>query len=346
MRRLFLASLLGLAHGVSDGAAGLLLGSLSLGLELREVGALSALYFLLAFGGQPAAGLLVDRLGRPRAAALAGLLLGGAALLLVRWPFIAVTLAGVGSAMFHVGGGALALCATQGRAVGPGLFAAPGVAGLAIGGVLAATNHFVTWPFLVLSTSLGVAIACLELPPLPYPRRRDEPVFETHDLVMLTLLTAIALRSAVWNTFQLLLAGNLALLFGVGLAAAIGKALGGLLADWLGWRRWTVGALLAAAALLTFADERPAALLVGVALLQSATPAALAATGQMLPRQPATAAGLALGLAIVLGGLPFVGGLGQTMNAPPVVALLTILAAIGFWIAARPAQAMLRSSSG
>src|SRR3954463_15126733 len=116
--------LLGLAHGVADGSVGMQLGHLPGTQSLARVGLLVLLYNLLAFGGQALAGALADRLGRargrprggprrPRGAVLAGLLLHCAALLLCgRFLEVAVVLAGLGSAAFHVGGGALALCAT------------------------------------------------------------------------------------------------------------------------------------------------------------------------------------------------------------------------------------------
>ncbi|HWQ14760.1 MAG TPA: hypothetical protein VNL77_18320, partial [Roseiflexaceae bacterium] len=74
-RNLQSAALLGIAHGLGDGAAGYLLGGLARSMLLADVALLVLLYNALAFGGQPLAGMLVDRAGRPRAAALAGLLL-------------------------------------------------------------------------------------------------------------------------------------------------------------------------------------------------------------------------------------------------------------------------------
>src|SRR5262245_39811343 len=168
MRRLALPLILGLAHGVADGAAGLLLGGLPHMMTLERVALLVLLYNALAFGGQPLLGLAADRLGQPRTAALAGLLLLAAALLVGQQPIAAVVLAGLGSAAFHIGGGALALCATQGRAAGPGLFPAPGVVGLAAGGALAASGYIAPWPFLLPLLVLAVALARIELPALPY----------------------------------------------------------------------------------------------------------------------------------------------------------------------------------
>ncbi|MFL5803996.1 MAG: MFS transporter [Roseiflexaceae bacterium] len=400
MRRLILPLILGLAHGIADGAAGLLLGGLPRAMPLERVALLVLLYNALAFGGQPLLGLLADRLGRPRAAALFGLLLlAGALLLAERQPQLAVALAGLGSAAFHIGGGALALCATKGRATGPGLFAAPGVVGLAAGGALAASGYTTPWPFLLPLLALTVVIGRLQLPALPYamttdhrPPTADQPdarpktrdttpersdwrpaeqrtknreqrvdglrttgyglrttdeaqsaiynlqsaIPEGHDIVMLVLLTGIALRSAVWTSLQFLFEGRYETLLMMALAAAIGKIVGGVLADRLGWRRWAIGALLLAAPLLALGGRNMFLLLPGVALLQSATPAALAMTWRLLPRQPALAASLGLGLAIAIGGIPTLGGLGPALGAPPILIGVLLAAALALWWALRP----------
>jgi FSR family fosmidomycin resistance protein-like MFS transporter len=333
MRRLLLPLLLGLTHGVSDGAAGFLLGHLPYTQSLQQVGLLVLLYNGLAFGAQPLAGWLADYFRRPRLVALLGLPLMGLALIIGRaQPVWAVALAGLASALFHVGGGALALCATRGRAAGPGLFAAPGVVGLALGGALALAQPWLIWPFLGLLILCGAGIALLDPPALPYAEPRDEPLFESHDWIMLALLAAIALRSAVWSTLQYLMQGNVQVVILLAVAAALGKVMGGWLADRFGWRRWTLGALLAAAVLLTVAGQNLIALAVGVALLQSATPAALAAMFRQMPRYPATASGLALGFAIALGGLPMMGGYVRMLGSPWALGVMAVVAGLVFWI--------------
>jgi FSR family fosmidomycin resistance protein-like MFS transporter len=242
-----------------------------------------------------------------------------------------VVLAGIGSAAFHVGGGALALCATKGRAVGPGLFAAPGVIGLAIGGALAIGGQRPLLLFLVPLIVAIIVIAAVHLPALPYATPEKEPIFEDHDLIMLVLLAGIALRSAVWSVTQAALAARLDLILAMAVAAAAGKALGGVLADRIGWRRWTFGALIIAAPLLSLSGENLAALLTGIALLQSATPTALAATGRLLPRRPGLASGLVLGLAIAAGGLPTIFDLGLRLYQPFALLSITLAAACAFW---------------
>jgi MFS transporter, FSR family, fosmidomycin resistance protein len=342
VKRWLLPTTLGLAHGVADGAAGLLLGRLPRTFALGEVALLVLLYNVLAFGCQPVVGLLTDHWRRPRWVALGGLALLAAGLLTSPWsPVAAVALIGLGSAAFHVAGGALALCALPGRATGAGLFAAPGVFGLALGGYLAITTSVPLWPCLALLALLAAAVAALGEPPLPYTALSGEPVFERHDLIMLVLLAGIALRSLVWTTLQYVFAARVDALVLLALAATIGKLLGGVLADRFGWRRWTLLALGGAAALLTAGQGSFALTLVGVGLLQSATPAALAATLRLLPRQPAAAAGLGLGLAIAAGGLPLMLGLGGPLAAPPMLLAISVAAggaclAALTWLRARP----------
>lgn len=330
--------LLGLTHAVSDGAAGWLLGDLAHGMPLAQLGILVLIYNVLAFGAQPLAGLLADHWQRPRLAAATGLGCMVAALLAAPFDaWAAVVLAGTGSALFHVGGGGLALCVTPQQASGPGLFAAPGVIGLALGGA-AAVAGVPARPALALALlALAGIVARHALPPLPYAARQPEAqhTLETHDWIMMALLAAIALRSAVWSAFQYVQDGQTEVLVGLALAAALGKVAGGFLADRFGWRRWTLAALLAAIPLLALGSRTPAWLYLGVALLQSATPAMVAMLAASLPRLPATAAGLAFGLAIALGGLPALAGAAPFLAAPPGLILLILLAVGLVWVNGR-----------
>lgn len=327
-----LAIVLGLAHGMADGSAGLQLGVLARTMSLRDVALFVLLYNVLAFAGQPLVGLLVDRLNRPRLAAVGGLALHCCALVCsVRYPALGVTFAGLGSAAFHVGGGSLAIAVMRGRASGIGLFAGPGVLGLAIGGALAISGFTAVWlltiPLIILAGVLGYSSFPAEMA----RSTDDEPLFEGHDLVMMALLAGIALRSAVWTTFQFVFDGRYEMLLAMACAAAIGKVAGGFLADRIGWRRWVIGALALSAPLMLGGQRSVWLLLPGVALLQSTTPVCLAAAARMLPRYPATATGLVLGLAVAAGGVPALVGLNAHMAVPEVLTGATLVAALAIW---------------
>ena len=139
-------SLLGLMHGFSDCISGYLIGTLDSGNDLLHTGMLILLYNLLAFGGQLPAGMIVDNKSKPKI-----FILGSALLVIVGFffgginPILAIVLAGVGSAFFHVSGGMVALTGAPGKASGAGIFAAPGVIGLATGGYLAIIGFEMAW---------------------------------------------------------------------------------------------------------------------------------------------------------------------------------------------------------
>jgi FSR family fosmidomycin resistance protein-like MFS transporter len=240
----------------------------------------------------------------------------GLALLMANQPLLAVTLAGLASAIFHVGGGTLALGATPDRATGPGVFAAPGVIGLACGGVLAATGHFNPEIFLALLAIIGIGFGVMSRSSSMARSQPKTSVFEDHELIVAVILAAIAIRSALWSAFDAALSGNLSLVLMAALAAGAGKLIGGALADRLGWRRWTIGSLVIAAPLLMIGPSSGVAFLIGLALLQSATPVTLAAVAQLLPDRLGLASGLSLGLAIVAGGLFVFSGYGPYITSP------------------------------
>jgi MFS transporter, FSR family, fosmidomycin resistance protein len=336
---LSLSLILGIAHGLADAAAGFLLGSLPRTMSLEQASWLIILYNVLGFGYQPLVGMLTDKLKRPHLAVLVGfssLLL--ALLVADGHSQIAVILAGIGSAAFHVGGGSLALAATPHRTTGSGIFTAPGIIGLAVGGVLGFTGNNITIPIVLL---LGLIIGIIaiinlskyDLSSHDHAQSGNEPIENANldDGVLLLLLIAIALTSTVWNSFQFLLQTHLDLIIVIAFAAAIAKVCGGILAQRWGWRRYTIFSLTIAAFILLFGQQNHLTLILGLALLQSTVPITLAATAKIMPQQPATATGFALGLSILIGGIPVIAGLGEITSIPTVSALIVLITTLSLW---------------
>ena len=338
MKKNYLPIILGLAHGVNDCAAGMLLGKLSGGNSLYAIGFLIFLYNILAFGAQPLAGLLTDKIKNPKLVSFSGILIMGIALPAAAVnPVVSVILAGAGSAMFHVGGGALALCLTPGKASGPGMFSAPGVAGLALGSYFAFNGEFFLLPLVIAIAVMALFIFASEIPALPYAIKTETEEFEKHDLLMVVILFAIALRSAVWNIFQYIDHGSEINLVLIGVAAMAGKIGGGFAADKLGWRNYTVLALITSIPLLINGGSGFIVFLPGIALLQSVTPVLIAAVAKRMPRLPATASGFTLGFAIAAGGLPFTAGIDINMiNSPHVISAALLITAIILYISLKP----------
>ena len=334
---LSLSLILGIAHGFADAAAGFLLGRLPHTMSLEQASGLIILYNVLGFGYQPLVGMLTDKFKRPHLAVLVGLSSLLLALLVKDGDSqIAIILAGIGSAAFHVGGGSFALAATPyKKTIGSGLFTAPGIIGLAVGGVLGFTGNNITIPIvLLMGLMIGIiSIINLSKYDLSYAHIENEATENDNfgDEFLLVLLIAIALTSTVWTSFQFLLQTHLDLIIVIAFAAAIAKVCGGILAQRWGWRRYTIFSLTIAAFLLLYGQQNHLTLILGLALLQSTIPITLAATAKIMPQQPATATGFALGLSILIGGIPVIAGLGEITSIPTVSALIVLITTLSLW---------------
>lgn len=331
-----LPPLLGLGHGVSDCISGYLVGMLTFTAGSSQTGFYILLYNVLAFAGQVPVGLLFDKIKMPRLTVVTSLLL----VLLSLWsmnlnPQLAVIMAGIGSAGYHVAGGMVSLMAVPGKASSPGIFAGPGVLGLAIGGILSASGSDPRIIITLLCVFLLLILIWIEFPVLFFNRGTAETAaIEIHDVVMILLLMGIAFRSAIWNVFNAIHLRDHETLLLISIAACAGKISGGFLADKFGWRNYCLLALSISVPLLAFGGYQTTFMLPGIFLLQSVTAVAIAGMHKAMPAYPGMAAGLSVGLAIALGGVPGHSGLRPSQLSQPYAVIgIGTAAAILFYIA-------------
>jgi MFS transporter, FSR family, fosmidomycin resistance protein len=285
------------------------------------------LYCALAFGLQPIFGLVVDALNAPRPAAVLGCLISAIALLLLPWPTVAIIVAGVGNATFHVGGGAVSLRLTPQQATSPGVFVALGAFGLLVGAMIGKLGWVATGPLLATALALSLLMTCVRV-------RQSEPSPPTRGrvhrggLFLGFILFVVLVRSLVgilvvhpWKT-------DVVLLIALTLAVVSGKALGGVLADRWGWIRVGIGAMIAATPLLAFGEALPFVLVPGLLILNLTMPVTLVAITEAMPRSPAFAFGLT-SLAVLLGAFPPL--LAAPVNGSATVVAVMLLAALALY---------------
>ena len=276
---------------------------------MLQIGLGLFLYNLIAFGGQYPVALLLEKIGKPKRLLLVayGLNISAVAFFVLS-PQLSIVLAGIASAIYHVAGGTV--CAEKNKAVNIGLFAAPGVAGLIAGGYLAYAGADLV--FILFTAAMVFLILLVMLPVRNYPGKNfDDPLtdnkfsLDSHDLIMMLLLTVISLRSVIWNVFQLVYENNYEWLIAIASAAVIGKIAGGWLADKIGWRLYVLLSLTGAAPLLTFFRKEQLLFCIGVGLLQSGIPATTSLLIQSMKGKTERAIGLSFGTAIIAGALVF-----------------------------------------
>ncbi|MBN1488430.1 MAG: hypothetical protein JXA69_00810 [Phycisphaerae bacterium] len=260
-------------------------------------------YNVLAFAGQAPLGLVTDRWRFPRLSAVAGCILVACAVPAAAiGPILAVCLAGLGNALFHVGGGAISLSLTPGRATGPGLFVAPGALGVAIGVLVGRDGAMATWPFLPVLAGALVTLLAIKPPPIDYRRRRVTNLRGGFGLVLVLLCAAIAVRSIMGAVAVGPWKPDMTVVVFLALAAVAGKASGGILADRFGWLRVATTAMLVAMPFVVLGMNTVPLAIAGMVLLQIPMSITVAAIARLFPGAPAFSFGLA-SLVLVIGAI-------------------------------------------
>lgn len=277
------------------------------------------LYNFFAFAVQMPVGLLADHLNQNRRVAATGCL---AVLLAWLLPggLPSAVMAGLGNALFHVGGGLDTLGRSQTRAGALGIFVSPGAGGLFLGGQLVGRVVPLAMPvcLLLLGTAVTILLWCRGPlnGPVQFPERETFPF-----MALVYLLLVVILRSWTGMLFQFPWRGE----WGVALACGVvlGKAAGGLLSDRFGLRRTAGASLLLAAVCLLFSDWAFAGL-AGVFLFNMTMPLTLWAAARLLPGSRGLAFGL-LTFGLFLGFLPSHLGWQAASPGPVVYALSALL---------------------
>jgi FSR family fosmidomycin resistance protein-like MFS transporter len=301
-----LLTLYGATHCLVDAAcAALIFGLLwQPQLKSQEYFFLVVGYNILAFAFQPLFGLLSDKLGKPSIMAGLGIAMTGSSIVISPFsPIIAVGLAGIGNACFHVGGGAIALTLSPGRAGPSGLFVAPGALGLAIGGFIGKNGPILQLPFCCLLFIALYAVIKLKAPYVKFTKSDKPADIKWPIAVGSFLLISIMVRSLVGFSAGAPWQDHKVVLYAMVCAVFAGKALGGIISDRFGWRVTSTIALLACAPLLACGLKYPFCAISGMLLLQMTMPVTLAALYALFPRKPAFAFGAAC-LALIIGAAP------------------------------------------
>jgi FSR family fosmidomycin resistance protein-like MFS transporter len=244
---------------------------------------------------------------------------------------LAVCVAGVGNALFHLGGGSVGLRLKPGSAAPAGIFVAPGAAGLFLGTLLGESGFSALWTGALLLGLFSVLLLVHEAP-VPPPRDRPQRALGRGRLILLLLLISVAMRSLLGLAVSFPWTSSPALAALLVLSSALGKGLGGVLADRFGWMRTAVCTLTMSIPLLMFGTASHVEKMLAMFLVATTMPVALAAVSESLPGEPAFAFGLT-GIALLVGALP---GFSQGrrplagMREPMVAAVLACALALWF----------------
>ncbi len=317
-------SIYSLTHALVDATcAALIFAILSMkSLDFQTFVYLVILYNVLAFALQSPFGLLVDKMKLPVHSAIIGALLVASSVLFIKLPFVAGSIAGIGNAFFHVGGGIISLNLIPKKATMPGIFVAPGALGLMIGAIIGKGGHFIAWPFIIVLLLSAILMWKIKRPVISY-NTTLKGNFKWFETAILLLLVSIAIRGLIGLSLVFPWKSNIHLLIALTMTVVLGKALGGVLGDRYGWMNITVVGLIISAVLLTFFPNIPCIAIVGMFCFNLTMPITLTAISNMLPGRAGFAFGLTT-LALVIGAFPTFTKLKPVLNNQMFILLLII----------------------
>ena len=284
-----------------------------------EVVALSILlYDIVAFTLQLPIGIALDQLDKNSHAALlsyalvgAGVVLSLVPIALLEWP--AILLLAIGNALFHSAGGLSVLNISQKHAGPSGIFIATGAIGVFLGTQSAQMGRLqIAFSLLVLLFLCALITLVVQKVNKKYWNVHnvsfDIPRLSSNTLLAIALLSfVVALRSYVgmvmafpWKSEMLLLVLSI-------LGVFAGKALGGVVADRIGFRTTAIFSLIVAATLFVPSWEIPVMGLLGVFFFNFTMSITLASLVNILPNAKGTAFGLA-SFSLAVGALPALAG--------------------------------------
>ena len=284
-----------------------------------EVVALSILlYDIVAFTLQLPIGIALDQLDKNSYAALlsyalvgAGVVLSLVPIALLEWP--AILLLAIGNALFHSAGGLSVLNISQKHAGPSGIFIATGAIGVFLGTQSAQMGRLqIAFSLLVLLFLCALITLVVQKVNKKYWNVHnvtfDIPRLSSNTLLAIALLSlVVALRSYAgmvmafpWKSEMLLLVLSI-------LGVFAGKALGGVVADRIGFRTTAIFSLIVAATLFVPSWEIPVMGLLGVFFFNFTMSITLASLANILPNAKSTAFGLA-SFSLAVGALPALAG--------------------------------------
>ena len=284
-----------------------------------EVVALSILlYDIVAFTLQLPIGIALDQLDKNSYAALlsyalvgAGVILSLVPIALLEWP--AILLLAIGNTLFHSAGGLSVLNISQKHAGPSGIFIATGAIGVFLGTQSAQMGRLqIAFSLLVLLFLCALITLVVQKVNKKYWNVHnvsfDIPRLSSNTLLAIALLSlVVALRSYVgmvmafpWKSEMLLLVLSI-------LGVFAGKALGGVVADRIGFRTTAIFSLIAAATLFVPSWEMPPMGLLAVFFFNFTMSITLASLANILPNAKGTAFGLA-SFSLAVGALPALAG--------------------------------------
>ncbi len=290
------------------------------------------LYNMFAFAFQVPFGIIADKANKNAVVSAIGCAFVILAYFVSKVPILACVVAGIGNALFHVGGGIDVLNISNRKATIPGIFVSAGAIGLYIG---SNTDYLGFNNFYIIIFALFISILILlwlyKKVSKKYRINNEEPVFEDLPKVSQTIIYCLMITICIRSYLGLIVKFDWKADFVIGLifvnGVTIGKVLGGVIGDKFGFKRTSVLSLLASAVLFVFSFESSICGILAILFFNMTMPITLTILSNILNRNKGMAFGLTT-LALFIGAAPVLLGVYDIFFDKLGLFLMTITSAI------------------
>jgi len=260
-------------------------------IEVEELIKIVVVYNGIAFGIQPIIGYFSDKTGFVRNYAIIGCGIIAFSFFFLKMPFIAVSVAALGNAFYHIGGGSAILKISEGKSLLSGIFVAPGAIGLFFGAFLWKIPSFKLFWLSGLMIAGMIIISMIDETvekKIPFKFCGNKIMFFVS---VFLILFSISIRSFIGLSYDFSLKSNFLPMLLFVFSVAFGKAAGGWFSDKFGMFNTSVIALLISLPLLYHANN-PFMEITGIMLFNFTMPITLTALSDMMPDKKGFAFGL------------------------------------------------------
>ncbi len=310
MKKFSIVSIYSLIHCVVDMACSMLIAGIITPYVTDNMELMIAiiLYNFFAFVLQLPFGIIADKLNKNALVSAIGCTLIIGAYCVSSVSVLACIIAGLGNALFHVGGGIDVLNISNKKATLPGIYVATGALGLFIGAKSAylGINKFYIME-IILAFSAILLMWLYKKNKEKYCVNNEISEFKKvpckQQIIMYCLLITICVRGYL----GLILNFEWKSGFIIGLiavsAVVLGKILGGIIGDKIGWKLTSTISLIGSAFLFIFAFDNMICGLIAILLFNMTMPITLTALSNMFNKNKGMAFGMTT-VALFVGALP------------------------------------------
>ena len=292
------------------------------------------IYDFFAFAMQLPLGIIADKYNKNALFSAYGCGMIAIACFLRKFGIIPCLVAGIGNSMFHLGGGIDVLNISEKKATPSGIYVSTGAMGLFLGtkmGSMGFDKYYVIVAIMIIS-----ALLLNELYKRVKEGVKNEPMVElklskTEIIAIICLMITVVIRSYVGFILKFDWKADSTLAILSVCTVVLGKMLGGVIGDKIGFKRISVISLVLSAFLFLFSFENPQVGLGAILLFNMTMPITLAALSNILNNNKGMAFGL-LTFALFIGTIPIFLGYLDVLFSPGGLYVITMISALILYV--------------